>query len=41
MRENWPTKENTMIKIAFFSAKSYDEASFNKVNGNKEYEFHY
>ncbi|HAS8522831.1 TPA: 2-hydroxyacid dehydrogenase [Vibrio vulnificus] len=30
-----------MIKMAFFSAKSYDEASFNKVNGNKEYEFHY
>lgn len=30
-----------MINIAFFSAKSYDEASFNKIKNNRDFEFHY
>ncbi|ENQ8745565.1 2-hydroxyacid dehydrogenase [Vibrio parahaemolyticus] len=30
-----------MINIAFFSAKSYDEASFNKMKNNRDFEFHY
>jgi D-lactate dehydrogenase len=30
-----------MINIAFFSAKSYDEASFNKIKNNRNFEFHY
>ncbi|MEX3070180.1 2-hydroxyacid dehydrogenase [Vibrio alginolyticus] len=30
-----------MINIAFFSAKSYDEASFNKIKNNQDFEFHY
>ncbi|MDW3124682.1 2-hydroxyacid dehydrogenase, partial [Vibrio sp. 1974] len=33
--------EGTMINIAFFSAKSYDEASFNKIKNNRDFEFHY
>ncbi|GAK22256.1 LOW QUALITY PROTEIN: D-lactate dehydrogenase [Vibrio sp. JCM 19052] len=30
-----------MLNIAFFSAKSYDEASFNKIKNNRDFEFHY
>ncbi|MGP8308674.1 2-hydroxyacid dehydrogenase [Vibrio sp. YIC-376] len=30
-----------MIDIAFFSAKSYDEASFNKIKNNRDFKFHY
>ncbi|CAM2984758.1 2-hydroxyacid dehydrogenase [Vibrio mytili] len=30
-----------MINIAFFSAKSYDEHSFNKAKNDRDFEFHY